>query len=77
MRFRPVFITSVTTAVGLFPTAYGIMGDNSYIRPMVMSMAWGVVFGGLVSLVLLPILYTVEQDLRRRFGKSESQPRNS
>ena len=73
LRFRPVFITSVTTAVGLFPTAYGIMGDNSYIRPMVMSMAWGVVFGGLVSLVLLPTLYTVEQDLRRRLGKTESQ----
>ncbi|KZX58935.1 acriflavin resistance protein [Halioglobus sp. HI00S01] len=67
-RFRPVFITSVTTAVGLFPTAYGIMGDNSYIRPMVMSMAWGVVFGGLVSLVLLPTIYTVEQDLRQRLG---------
>ena len=63
-RFRPIFITSVTTAVGLMPTAYGILGENSYISPMVMSMAWGVVFGGLVSLVLLPILYMVEQDIR-------------
>ena len=72
LRFRPVFITSVTTAIGLFPTAYGIMGDNSYIRPMVMSMAWGVVFGGLVSLVLLPTLYTIEQDLRCRWGKAKS-----
>jgi multidrug efflux pump subunit AcrB len=65
-RFRPIFITSITTAAGLFPTAYGIMGENSYIQPMVMSMAWGVAFGGLVSLVLLPVLYMIEQDLRAR-----------
>jgi multidrug efflux pump subunit AcrB len=69
-RFRPIFITSVTTAVGLLPTAYGIMGENSYITPMVMSMAWGVVFGGLVSLVLLPVLYMVEQDIRAKLSRS-------
>jgi multidrug efflux pump subunit AcrB len=68
-RFRPIFITSVTTAVGLFPTAYGIMGENSYITPMVMSIAWGVVFGVLVSLVLLPVLYMVEQDIRARLSR--------
>ncbi|MDG2048345.1 MAG: efflux RND transporter permease subunit [Halioglobus sp.] len=69
-RFRPILITSVTTAVGLFPTAYGIMGENSYITPMVMSMAWGIVFGGLVSLVLLPVLYMVEQDIRAKFSRA-------
>jgi multidrug efflux pump subunit AcrB len=70
-RFRPILITSVTTAVGLLPTAYGILGENSYISPMVMSMAWGVVFGGLVSLVLLPVLYMVEQDIRMKLSRHE------
>lgn len=69
-RFRPIFITSVTTAVGLMPTAYGFMGENSYITPMVMSMAWGVIFGGLVSLVLLPVLYMVEQDIRAKLSRN-------
>jgi multidrug efflux pump subunit AcrB len=69
-RFRPIFITSITTAVGLLPTAYGILGENSYISPMVMSMAWGVVFGGLVSLVLLPVMYMIEQDIREKLGRS-------
>lgn len=63
-RFRPIVITSVTTVVGLLPTAYGIMGSNSYITPMVMAMAWGVMFGGLVSLILLPCLYAVLQNIR-------------
>lgn len=69
-RFRPILITSVTTAVGLLPTAYGILGENSYISPMVMSMAWGVIFGGLVSLVLLPVMYMVEQDIRAKLRRA-------
>jgi multidrug efflux pump subunit AcrB len=68
-RFRPILITSITTAVGLMPTAYGILGQNSYISPMVMSMAWGVVFGGLVSLILLPVAYMIEQDIRARLQR--------
>jgi len=32
-------------------------------------MAWGVVFGGLVSLVLLPVLYMVEQDIRAKLSR--------
>ncbi|MEH6592880.1 MAG: efflux RND transporter permease subunit, partial [Halioglobus sp.] len=74
-RFRPIFITSITTAAGLLPTAYGILGTNSYIKPMVMSMAWGVLFGGLVSLVLLPVLYMLEQDVRAKLGaRSQGLP---
>jgi multidrug efflux pump subunit AcrB len=64
-RFRPIVITSVTTVVGLLPTAYGFLGENSYVKPLAMSMAWGVMFGGLVSLILLPVLYMLDQDLRR------------
>ncbi len=64
-RFRPIIITSVTTVVGLLPTAYGFMGSNSYITPMVMAMLWGVMFGGLVSLILLPCLYAILQNLNR------------
>ncbi|MBQ60725.1 MAG: acriflavin resistance protein [Gammaproteobacteria bacterium] len=64
-RFRPIVITSVTTVVGLLPTAYGILGENSYITPMVMTMAWGVMFGGIATLILLPCLYAIDQDIRR------------
>ena len=67
-RFRPIFITSLTTAVAMLPTAYGLMGENSYLKPVFMSMAWGVIFGGLVSLLLLPVMYMVDQDVRQRLG---------
>lgn len=77
-RFRPIMITSVTTVVGLLPTAYGFMGSNSYITPMVMAMAWGVMFGGVVSLLLLPCLYAALLDITFKvqaiFGADESLP---
>jgi multidrug efflux pump subunit AcrB len=67
LRFRPIVITSLTTVAGLFPTAYGIAGSNSYITPMVMAMAWGVLFGILVTLLILPCLYALDRDIKYRF----------
>jgi multidrug efflux pump subunit AcrB len=68
-RLRPIVITSLTTCAGLFPTAYGIAGSNPFITPMVMAMFWGILFGTLMSLVLLPCLYAADQDVKKLFGK--------
>ncbi len=68
-RLRPIMITSLTTCAGLFPTAYGLAGSNPFITPMVMAMFWGILFGTLSSLVLLPSLYAVEQDVRKVLGR--------
>ena len=64
-RLRPIVLTSVTTVAGLVPAAYGLGGANSWIAPMIMVMLWGILFGTLVTLFLLPCLYAAEQDLRR------------
>jgi multidrug efflux pump subunit AcrB len=64
-RLRPIMITTITTVAGLAPAAYGLAGDNPFITPMIMTMMWGVVFGTLVTLILLPCLYATEQDLRK------------
>jgi multidrug efflux pump subunit AcrB len=62
-RLRPIVITSVTTVAGLAPGAYGIAGDNPFMTPIFMAMAWGVLFGTFVTLMLLPCLFSLEQDL--------------
>ncbi|MGI9417279.1 MAG: efflux RND transporter permease subunit, partial [Geminicoccaceae bacterium] len=63
LRFRPIIITSITTSAALFPAAYGLAGSNELITPMVMAMAWGVLFGTFISLLLLPCLYAINEDL--------------
>ena len=63
-RFRPVILTTLTTVAGLLPTGYGIGGDLPFIRPMVLSLAWGLVFATLISLVLIPIFYSLHARAR-------------
>lgn len=58
-RFRPVILTTLTTFAGLLPTCYGIGGDLPDIRPMVLTMAWGLVFTTIVTLGFIPLLYSI------------------
>ncbi len=58
-RLRPVLLTTVTTILGLLPTVYGWGGTEPFIVPMVLAMSWGLAFATLITLVLIPMLYTL------------------
>lgn len=75
-RLRPIFITTVTTVAALFPSAYGLLGANPFLQPMIMAMFWGVMFGSLITLFYLPCLYVIEQDLRRWVASKRSLARS-
>lgn len=64
-RLRPIVITSVTTTAGLFPTIMGATGSTQFIVPMISTLAWGVLFGTVVTLGLVPVSYAIEADVRR------------
>lgn len=57
-RLRPVILTTVTTVVGILPTAYGVAGYDSLLAEMMLTMGWGLAFGTLITLFLVPTLYT-------------------
>lgn len=56
-RLRAIFLTTVTTLAGLFPMAYSIGGDSGFTRPLAFSMAWGIMFSALMTLVFFPSIY--------------------
>ncbi len=56
-RLRAVFLTTLTTVAGLLPTAYGVAGYDSMLSDMMLVMAWGLIFGTIITLVLIPMLY--------------------
>lgn len=56
-RLRPVILTSVTTVLGLAPVAYGIGGNDPFLKPMALTMTWGLAFGTVLTLVLIPCAY--------------------
>ncbi len=62
MRLRAVFVTSLTTVGGLFPTAYGIGGNDALLIPMTLAMAWGLTSGTLLTLIWVPAAYGILED---------------
>ncbi len=70
-RLRPVIVTTLTTLGGVLPTAYGIGGYDSMVSPMSIAIGWGLVFSTGVTLFLVPVLYCVARDLKRRGPRSK------
>jgi multidrug efflux pump subunit AcrB len=58
-RLRAVILTTLTTVVGIMPTAYGWAGYDSMLSQMMLALGWGLFFGTLITLVLIPCIYTL------------------
>lgn len=69
MRLRAVFVTSLTTISGLFPTAYGIGGNDALLIPMTLAMAWGLTSGTILTLIWVPAAYAILEDLDKFIKK--------
>ena len=63
-RFRPIFLTSVTTFVGLFPLMFEKSTQAQFVIPMGVSLAYGVLFATVITLFLVPINYLVLEDIK-------------
>ncbi len=64
-RFRPVFLTSLTTCLGLMPLLLEQSVQAQFLIPMAVSIAAGVVAATAVSLLVVPAAYLALDDLRR------------
>lgn len=62
-RLRPVILTTITTVVGLLPLTYGIGGQDEMMAPMAMALGYGLLFATPITLILLPCLYLIRDDM--------------
>ncbi len=62
-RFRPILLTSLTTFVGLVPLLLERSFQAQFVIPMAVSLAFGVLFATVVSLVMVPCTYLIFDDL--------------
>lgn len=56
-RLRPIWASSITTLLGLFPTAYGFGGYEPFVAPMALALAWGLTFAMPMTLFVIPAAY--------------------
>jgi multidrug efflux pump subunit AcrB len=64
-RFRPILLTSMTTFAGLTPLLLERSIQAQFLVPMAVSLAFGIVFSTVISLLLVPSAYLILEDLRR------------
>ncbi len=71
-RFRAIFLTTATTALGLTPMLFETSTQAQFLVPMAVSLATGIVFASAIILFLIPALVMIRhnlgQKLRRLFG---------
>jgi multidrug efflux pump subunit AcrB len=63
LRLRPVLMTTITTVGGLVSVAYGIGGSDPFLKPMGLALIWGLVFSTVLTLVFIPCVYAIIDDL--------------
>ena len=65
-RFRPIFLTSLTTVAGLAPLLYFEKSlQAQFLIPMAISIAYGIAFATVLTLLLLPVLLKSFNTLKR------------
>ena len=75
-RFRPILLTSITTFAGLAPLLLERGAQADFLKPMAISLGFGVLFATVVTLVLVPAAYLALNDVQRllRFPLSRPDP---
>lgn len=69
-RFRPIFLTSITTFVGLLPLLFDRSLQAQFLIPMATSLAFGILFATAITLYLIPSAYVVAEEIRELLGKA-------
>lgn len=69
VRLRPILMTTLTTVLGLVPLALGIGEGGEQQAPMAITVIGGLSFSTLLTLVFIPVVYTLFDDLGRKLRK--------
>ncbi len=70
-RFRPILLTTLTTFGGLAPMIFETSRQARFLIPMALSLGFGIVFGTVITLILVPSLYMIVEDLKKLAGSKK------
>jgi len=76
-RFRPILLTTATTFLGLSPMILETSLQAQFLVPMAVSLGFGIVFATTITLILIPALYRILEDLKGLAGIDAGEMRVS
>ncbi|MBD3222828.1 AcrB/AcrD/AcrF family protein [bacterium] len=76
-RFRPIVMTTLTTAGGLVPLAYGIGGSDPFLAPMALALGMGMLLSTPQILLMVPCLYLARDDVSRLVRRLRGRSRRA
>jgi len=77
VRLRPILMTTIAMVAGMSPTALSLGSGSEFRSPMGVTVIGGLITSTLLTLVVVPILYTVLDDLQRLPQRLRSRFRRS
>ncbi|GMU21555.1 MAG: multidrug transporter AcrB [Phycisphaerae bacterium] len=66
-RFRPILLTTVTTFGGLAPMIFETSRQARFMIPMALSLGYGILFATGITLLIIPCLYLILEDIKSLF----------
>ncbi|MBN4006448.1 efflux RND transporter permease subunit [Nostoc sp. LPT] len=73
VRLRPIMMTTASTILGMLPIALGLGAGSELRSPMAVAIAGGLVTSTILSLIVVPVVYTILDDWFPRFKKRGSR----
>ena len=67
-RLRAILLTSLTTYVGLAPLIANPSPGAAYLKPAAASLAYGIIFATVITLIIVPLLLMIGEDARERMA---------
>jgi multidrug efflux pump subunit AcrB len=67
-RFRPILLTTLTTFGGLAPMIFETSRQARFLIPMAISLGYGILFATVITLVIVPSVYLIVEDIRKLFA---------
>ncbi len=67
IRLRPVIMTTLTTVFGMLPLALAAGSGGELLQPLALTVIGGLLFGALMTLILLPGIFMMAEDIKNKF----------
>lgn len=79
VRLRPILMTTLTTVLAILPLAFGGGSGSEGQAPLAVVVAFGLTFSTLITLILVPVVYTLFDDwfLKRKLRRLERKGRKN